>query len=155
METLEHLRELFAYNDWANRRIAVVLKSIPPGRCHRIFAHLLTAEKEWYERLYGKDSTGANFWPELSADECGNLARQTANAYEGLLRRFEEEGLGLPIRYRTSAGEAKKNTVREILSHVLLHSATHRGNIMVKIREDGFEPPKIDYIVYLRETKYI
>jgi uncharacterized damage-inducible protein DinB len=155
METLEHLRELFAYNDWANRRIAVALKSIPPGRCHRIFAHLLTAEKEWYERLYGKDSTGANFWPELPADECGDLARQTATAYETLLRRFEEEGLGLPIRYRTSGGEAKENTVREILSHVLLHSATHRGNIMVKIREDGFEPPKIDYIVYLRETKYI
>jgi uncharacterized damage-inducible protein DinB len=36
-----------------------------------------------------------------------------------------------------------------------MHSATHRGNIMLKLREEGFAPPKIDYIIYLRETKYI
>ncbi|MER3430863.1 MAG: hypothetical protein C4324_07450 [Blastocatellia bacterium] len=155
MESLEQLRELFAYNDWANRRIAVALKAVPVGRGHRIFAHLLTAEKEWYERLYGKDSTGADFWPQLTADESGNLARETAMAFETLLRRFEEEGLELTIRYRTSSGEQKESAIREILTHILIHSATHRGNIILKIREDGFEPPTIDYIVYLRETKYI
>jgi len=37
----------------------------------------------------------------------------------------------------------------------LLHSSIHRGNIILKLREDGLEPPKIDYIIYLRETKYI
>lgn len=155
METVSHLREMFAYNDWANRRIAVTLKRMPAGSGHRIFAHLLTAEKEWYERLYGKDSTGASFWPDLSIEECGALARETAECFEKLLRRFEEEGLDLIIKYRTSSGERKENTVREILSHVLIHSATHRGNIMLKIRESGHEPPKIDYIIYLRETKYI
>ena len=31
----------------------------------------------------------------------------------------------------------------------LLHSATHRGSIFVKLRDDGFEPPKIDHIIYL------
>lgn len=155
METIGQLREMFAYNDWANRRIAVALKSIPYGREHRIFAHLLTAEKEWYERLYGKDSTGADFWPELSIEDCGSLARSAAENYEKMLRRFEEEGLDLIIKYRTSSGELKKNTVREILFHVLTHSATHRGNITLKIREHEFEPPKIDYIIYLRETKYL
>jgi len=26
-----------------------------------------------------------------------------------------------------------------------------RGNIMLKIRDEGFTPPAIDYIIYLRE----
>ena len=34
---------------------------------------------------------------------------------------------------------------------VLIHSSIHRGNIVLKMREEGLEPPKIDYIIYLRQ----
>ena len=155
METVEHLRHLFAYNDWANRRLVVALKQNGSPRSLQILIHLLITEKEYYERLYGKDSTGFNFWPELIVDDCGTLAREVAEAYEKLLRRFEEDGLDVRTKYRTSEGVPQENTFRELLTHVLLHSSIHRGNIMLKLREDGFEPPKIDYIIYLRETKYI
>jgi uncharacterized damage-inducible protein DinB len=155
MDTIEHLRDLFAYNDWANRRVIVALKSAASLRSLQILAHLLITEKEYYERLYGKDSTGFDFWPDLNLDEAGALAREVAEAYEKLLRRFDDEGLDLRTKYRTSSGLVHENTFREMLTHVLFHSSIHRGNIVVKLREDGFEPPKIDYIVYLRETKYV
>ena len=155
METVEHLRHLFAYNDWANRRMVVALKQNDSPRSLQILTHLLITEKEYYERLYGKDSSGFNFWPDLTVDECGTLARECAEAYEKLLRRFVEDGLDVRARYRTSEGVAHENTFRELLTHVLFHSSIHRGNIMLKLREDGFEPPKIDYIIYLRETKYL
>ncbi len=155
MYTLEHLRHLFAYSDWANRRLIVALKTSDSARSREILAHLLITENEYYERLYGKDSTGFDFWPELSIEACGNLARETAERFEKLLRRFDEEGLDLTARYKTSEGVEHENSFRELLTHVLLHSSIHRGNIMLKLREDGFEPPKIDYIIYLRETKYI
>ena len=61
--------------------------------------------------------------------------------------------MGLSRRARR--GTAYENTYREILTHVLIHSSIHRGNIVLKLREDGFEPPVIDYIIFLRETKYI
>ena len=155
MDTVKHLRHLFAYNDWANRRLIVALKSADSEKSRNILAHLLITENEYYERLYGKDSTGFDFWPALSAEECGELARKTADRYEKLLRRFDEDGLTLNARYKSSEGIEHENTFREMLTHVLLHSSIHRGNIMLKLREDGFEPPKIDYIIYLRETKYI
>jgi len=155
METVEHLRQLFAYNDWANRRIIVSLKGSSSDRSRQILAHLLITEKEYYERLYGKDSTGFDFWPDLTLDECGTLARESATAFERLLRRFDEDGLAIRAKYRTSEGIPHENTFRELLTHVLTHSSIHRGNIMLKLREEGFEPPKIDYIIYLRETKYI
>lgn len=155
MNTIEHLRHLFDYNDWANRRIITSLKENKSEKARKILAHSLITEREYFERLYGKDSTGFDFWQDLSLAECGDLARETAEAFEKLLRRFEEEGLGIKARYRTSEGVACENDFRELLTHVLLHSATHRGNIILKLREEGFTPPKIDYIIYLRETKYI
>lgn len=155
MDTVEHLRELFRYNDWANRRMIVSLKENNCERAREILAHLLTTEEEYFARLYGKDSTGFNFWPVLSVDECGELARRTAERYEKLLRRFDDEGLDLYTRYRTSEGVPHENNFRELLTHVVIHSSIHRGNIILKLRDEGFEPPKIDYIIYLRETKYI
>lgn len=155
METVEHLRHLFQYNDWANRRIVVALKAAGSEKARKVLAHLLITENEYYERLYGKDSTGFDFWPQMSVDECGALARATAERFEKLLRRFDEHGLTLNARYKTSEGVEQENTFREMLTHVLFHSSIHRGNIILKLREEGLEPPKIDYIIYLRETKYI
>jgi len=155
MQTVEHLRELFRYDDWANRRMIVAVKESGSDRCRQILAHLLTTEDEYLARLFGKDSTGFDFWPDLSIEECGELARTVAEKYEKLMRRFDDEGLDLWTRYRTSQGVPHENNFRDMLTHVIIHSATHRGNLMLKLREDGFEPPKIDYIIYLRETKYV
>ncbi len=155
MQTIEHLRHLFAYNDWANRRIVVALKNSPSERSLEILAHLLITEKEYYERLYGKNSTGFDFWPNRTLEDCGTLARESAEAYEQLLRKFDDEGLDIRAKYHTSEGIPYENTFRELLTHVLTHSSIHRGNIILKLREEGFTPPKIDYIIYLRGTKYI
>ena len=155
METIEHLRALFVYNDWANWRIIRALGENFSARSLQLLAHSLITEKEYFERLYGKDSTGFDFWQELSLAECANLAQETTENYQRLLKRFDEEGLNLRAKYKTSEGAAQENTFRELLSHVLLHSATHRGNIIVQLRNENIAPPKIDYIIYLRETKYV
>lgn len=152
MQTIEHLRRLFAYNDWANRRIVVVLKENRSEKALKVLAHLLITEQEYFERLYGTDSTGFNFWPDLSPHDCSDLAKRTAENYETLLKKFDDDGLGLRTQYKTSTGLPHENDFRELLTHVLIHSATHRGNIVLKLREEGYEPPKIDYIIYLREN---
>ncbi len=78
MQTIEHLRQLFDYNDWANRRIITALKDNYSDKARRILAHLLITEREYYRRLYGKDSKGFDFWQDLTLEECGALARETA-----------------------------------------------------------------------------
>jgi len=152
MNTVEHLRELFIYNDWANRRIVHALKTNRSEKARKILAHLLVTEKEYYARLYGKDSTSFDFWQDLSAEDCGLLARENAENYERILKRFDDEGLGQIAKYKTSEGVTYQNSFRELLTHVLFHSSIHRGNIILTMREENFEPPKIDYIIYLRET---
>ncbi|MGI8642337.1 MAG: DinB family protein [Pyrinomonadaceae bacterium] len=152
MNTIEHLRELFIYNDWANRRTITALKTSSGERARQIMAHILITEKEYFARLYGKDSTGFDFWQDLSLDDCGKLAQENAENYEHLLKRFDDEGLGQIAKYKTSEGVPQQNNFRELLTHILFHSMNHRGQVNSAMRDDGFAPPSTDYIIYLRET---
>ena len=151
MHTLDHLLQLFEYDDWANRRTLTALSDNDSERSRRIFAHLLITKQEYFERLDGKDSTGFDFWPDLTIDECRELTRSTHENYLQLLAGADESLLDRKARYKTSEGTPYENSYRELLTHVLLHSSIHRGNIVLKMREEGLEPPKIDYIIYLRE----
>jgi len=151
METVKHLRQLFAYNDWANRQVVPVLEMNRCEKARKTLAHLLVTENEYFERLGDKDSTGFDFWQDLMVEDCGELAQKNAEKFENLLKQMGEEGLEQKASYKTSEGIAYQNTFRELLTHVLFHSATHRGNIVVALREADFMPPEIDYIIFLRE----
>lgn len=154
METLEQIRELFVYNDWANRRIIESLRKYDCPPALEILAHVLITEKEYYERLFGKDSTGFDFWQKISVEECVRLALENAERYRILLEKFDEEGLGQIALYRTSEGTDVKNTFREIFMHVLFHSMNHRGQITKALRRENFAPPAgLDYIIFCREMR--
>jgi uncharacterized damage-inducible protein DinB len=152
MNSLEHLRELFAFNDWANRRLVFALRDSPSEKALRILAHILITEKEYFERLYGKDSTGFDFWQNLSREECKELAQENSERYFNLLKNFDDEGLDISTAYKTSEGVSHRNTYRELLTHVLFHSMNHRGQINTILREEGFDPIANDYIIFLRNN---
>lgn len=154
MQTIEQLRHLFEYDDWANRRTLNALRNQPSERSRQIFAHILITKQEYFDRLNGKDSTGFNFWPDLSLDECEQLLEKTTSIFRPLLEDAEES-LERVAMYKTSEGVPFDNTYRELFTHVLFHSSIHRGNIVLKMREEGFEPPKVDYILYLREIQNV
>jgi uncharacterized damage-inducible protein DinB len=150
MHTIDHLRHLFEYDDWANRRTIEALEAAMSEKALRFLAHLLITEQEYFERLSGKDSTGFDFWPALDLRQCRDLAERISENFAGVLRDSAESVLDRIASYKTSEGVPHENSYRELLTHVLFHSSIHRGNIVLKMREEGFEPPKIDYILYLR-----
>lgn len=146
----EHLRHLFEYDYWANGQTIAALEINHSERSVQILAHILITKQEYFERLGGKDSTGFDFWPDLDLDTCRRLAEKTTEHYFALLDNLDESGFEQIAKYKTSEGVSYENTYRDLLMHVLLHSSIHRGNIVLKMREEGLEPPKIDYILYLR-----
>ena len=148
---IKHFLHLFEYDDWANRRTLDALRDQPSERSRQILAHILITQQEYIDRFNGKDSTGFNFWSDLSLDECEQLIEKTTDNYKRLLSDADESLLEHVVPYKTSKGVPQENTYRELLTHVLFHSSIHRGNIVLKMREEGFEPPKVDYILYLRD----
>ena len=125
MKTAEHLRDLFEYDDWANRRTIAALENNPSDRSRRVLAHILITKQEYFERLAGKDSTGFDFWLDLTIEGCAWLARSTKLNYSSLLEGARESVLEETARYKTSEGVEHENTYRELLTHVLMHSAVH------------------------------
>lgn len=150
METLSHIKHLFSFNAWANKLIIESAHSSGSPKVLSYLAHILVTEDEYFERLYGKDSTGFDFWPKLSIRESVALSDKNNVRYRSLLKGFDEEGLGQRVSYKTSEGVEFENSFREVLTHVLFHSMNHRGQILTILRSEGFEPPMIDYIVFER-----
>src|SRR5687767_1311221 len=107
MQTLESLRQLVVFNEWANRRMLESLKAFEgqSAKALRPLSHLLIAEKEWMTRmLHNEDSTGFDFWPASTLDECEALANDTAKAYADFVNQMTEEKLDHTATYKNSKG---------------------------------------------------
>jgi uncharacterized damage-inducible protein DinB len=153
MQTLEYLRQLNDFNDWANGLILDSLTSSanPGEKTVSAFAHLLLAEKMWLRRLRENlDTTGFDFWQGKDIAFCENLCGKNRKDFLELFNDLTEEGLEAAATYKNSEGNEFTNTIREVLTHVFFHSGHHRGQILSYIRANGENPPYVDFIGFLR-----
>jgi uncharacterized damage-inducible protein DinB len=149
--TRDHLLQMFAHVTWANRRAIEALRAGPAeGERLRLFAHVVAAEHLWLSRIHGRPARVA-VWPALSVDECAALAEENRAAFEALLAAATSDDLGREVQYRNSAGNEYRNTIADILTHVALHGAYHRGQVATATRAAGGVPVSTDYIVFVRD----
>jgi len=156
MQTIEELRDLLSYNEWANRRTIVALKASasPPAKALRALTHLLIAEQTWLQRFQtAQDSTGFNFWPDASLQQCEALADEMARSYKAFVSSLTEAGLDAVATYKNSKGTEYQTAFRDMLMHVVMHSAYHRGQVAMAIRAENGEPANTDYIGFVRERR--
>ncbi len=146
-----HLEKLFAHLAWADEH---VLQSLRDGgddvvQAHELLAHILGAELVWLSRIEGRRAEVA-VWPDLTLDECAALARRVCASYDRLLTGLDDAALGRPVQYTNSAGLDFVSTIGDILTHVALHGAYHRGQIALLVRAGGSTPAPTDYIAFTR-----
>jgi uncharacterized damage-inducible protein DinB len=142
---------LFAYDHWANQECLKALRAGEPatGVIKRM-AHILSAEKLWRERIQ-RVPQSMPVWPALSLKECDALADEIAEAWRAYFAHPAPEGLFEVIDYKNSRGEAWQSRVEDVLMHVILHSAYHRGQIAMEMRASGMEPAYTDFIHAMRQ----
>jgi uncharacterized damage-inducible protein DinB len=86
-------------------------------------------------------------WPDLTLERCEARLRQISR---GLGEALIGSGTRT-VAYTNSKGEAWTSTVEDILIHVTIHSAYHRGQIASDLRAAGLEPAYTDYIHAVRQ----
>jgi uncharacterized damage-inducible protein DinB len=152
MDLLTHLRRQFAYDAWANREVLSGLKRVPspPPRAVKLLAHVLGTEHEWMSRILGRRSPVA-IWPEFTLADCERHATELPELWWHFLQTLDSERLAQRVSYTNTKGQEFENTVSDILTHVILHSAYHRGQIAREIRESGDEPSYTDFIHGVRQ----
>ena len=147
----QHFRKLFEHVAWADRRVLQSLRAAHSvlKRDLDLYSHILGSEHVWFSRIKGTTAKIA-VWPTLTLDECQRLADENAAAFNDLISELTEDSRETPVTYRNSAGELYTSTLEDILTHVSLHGAYHRGQIAASIRAAGDTPSPTDYIAFAR-----
>lgn len=159
---LAEISDLLSYDEWANARLVDALRALPDaarrrrddsafGSLHGTLTHLIAAEWIWLERWLGRSPSTPPAWVgDASLDElCARLEAVEAMR-AAHVRGLTADALGQPIAYRTFNGAESASPIGPLVRHVVNHSSYHRGQIAMRIRQLGQQPPATDYIVWLR-----
>ena len=147
---IELLRSLFCYQAWADAAILEAVQAHPQSLddewLFKTLHHIVTAQRVILSRCLARPVDVPKEFP-ASFDELVQIFRATHDEelafVEGLTkadleRRFEIPALG------------SHPTVVEGLTHVVLHSQNHRGQCLIRLRENGAKPPTLDYILWTK-----
>ena len=150
MSELVRFRRMFEHDAWANGAVLDALRLGPaPPKARSWIAHIVGSERLWLARIRQEPSE-MPVWPELDFDICAEELVALEGDWMQFLATLDEEGLEEGVGYRNSKGEFWTSTVGDILSHVLLHSHYHRGQIASAVREAGGTPVYTDFIHAVR-----
>jgi uncharacterized damage-inducible protein DinB len=152
MSMMAHLQRLFVYDDWANREVFTSLRAldVPLPRSVKLLAHILSAERLWLERLLLQKQTYP-VWPDFTLEYCKLEAEELPGRWKSYITGLGEGGLSRSLTYKNSKGESCTSQKQDILMHLVMHSAYHRGQIAADMRAAGFTPPYTDFIHAVRK----
>lgn len=157
------VRELFAYNAWANRKFFATLAALPAepyfrdlksshGGIHGTLCHIVWAEELWLNRWLGRPNPAVAQGRDLATLEAARArweALETERA--AFLADFDPARLDDTIEVRPSTGGAYRHTFRQMFRHAVDHSTYHRGQLVTLLRQVGATPPSTGLIVYYRD----
>ena len=161
--TPEHIRLLYEYNSWANRRALDACATLSSeqfirdlGSSYRsvrdTLAHIMGGEWFWLERCRGR-SPSAVPSPEPFPDLASLRARWQPierELHEFVATRTAED-LARVHHYITTEGNPNSQPLWQILQHVANHGSYHRGQVATMLRQLGAKPQFTDLIYFYRE----
>lgn len=161
---VDQVRQLLAYNRWANQRVFAVAEQLQPEQTrerlgtsfdsiHGNLGHILGAQIVWLSRLQGNSPRkilGGGDFEDLAALK----VRWTSHDQE--LTDFAEsltpDSLAETIGYTNSAGEYWKYTAWQMLMQLVNHGTHHRSEVADLLTRLGSPPPGLDFLMYYDET---
>ena len=149
----DNLRRQFAYDAWANREVlkAIRKNADENARSLQLMSHILAAEQVWLDRLLGVPQSVA-VWPDADLARCDAESAKLERSWNEFLNSTRD--LGQTISYKNSKGEPWTSSILDVLTHVVTHSAHHRGQIASHMRAKGQTPAYTDFIHGARQRLF-
>ena len=163
MVTMELLRLLFQYNQWADRRMVEACSALTNEQFTRdlgssfrsvrdTLVHLYGAEWVWNERIEGRSPTslvaGTGF-PDLASVR--TKLEEMDSFFIDYASRLTPQDLERVIHYKSFAGEDFSNPIWQTLHQLTNHASYHRGQLTTLLRQLGAKPATTDLIAFYRE----
>jgi uncharacterized damage-inducible protein DinB len=145
------LARMLEYDVWANgATLDSLQQGTSPARSLRWMGHILGAEHLWLSRIHHR-AAPLPVWPDLSVEDCTRHLKQLSGMWQEYIHRADAAVLAQQIPYTNSKGEEWTSSVQDILTHVTIHSAYHRGQIASDLRAAGQTPAYTDFIHAVRQ----
>ncbi len=154
MDPKAFFARLFEYDYWANSEALASLMTVTGSaeRPRQLFGHVVGAERAWLARFGNPDPPDAKPWPLLTLEECRAAVEELHERWRALLDGLTEEQWAGTLTYRNTKGVEFKTPIRDVLMHLVMHSAYHRGQVAAAVREAGSKPAATDYVAYVRKN---
>ena len=162
--TINHFRQLAAYNRWANARLYAAALDLPEqayrlhigvffGNLHGTLNHLLLTDRLWLKRLSGEgdhpDRLDAILYEDRAELTRARIAED--NRLVEVVNRYDEAHLGGLHSYKTTSGMPQSQVLSDILLHLFNHQTHHRGQALACLSIlTGDEPPALDFLIFQR-----
>jgi uncharacterized damage-inducible protein DinB len=159
----EEMRELLAFNTWANRKILGAAgaltqeqftQQIVSSFCsvQETLQHVAAAEWAWMERVQGRSPAKMPAVPEIrDLKTLESLWSPLWSLMEDYGRGLTQERLDEVLDYKTfSFGEARSPRW-QMLRHMVNHGTYHRGQVITMLRQLGAKSVGTDMILFYRE----
>ena len=146
-----HLSRLLRYDIWANGETLDSLRQgPPPARSLKWMGHIVGAEYLWLARLR-EEPAPLPVWPDLAVEQCAAHLGELSGMWHEYLADAGANRVAQRVTYTNSKGEEWTSAVEDILTHVTIHSAYHRGQIASDLRAAGQIPAYTDFIHAVRQ----
>jgi len=161
----DQARDLLTYTLWADRRALAAVAKIDRedltreagasfGSLLGTFAHILGAEKVWLSRFLG---TPLSRVPDLSDyPSLETLLTGFEDLWADLeffMASLDASQLSSALQWTTTRGESHQRLLWQAVVHMTNHSTYHRGQIVMLMRQMGYDPPSTDLIYFFPEAE--
>jgi len=146
-----YFKQIFEYENWANAEItdAVCGITYPPEKALSIMSHIFNAQIVWLSRIQNTEPA-ASVWQNYDKINLKKIQNEISDKLSVAVSDLSESDLSKLIKYKNSKGESFSSKLSDILIHLTHHSAYHRGQVILLIKDSVKILPYTDYIHFVR-----
>jgi uncharacterized damage-inducible protein DinB len=160
----ELLKQLAAYNIWANQKILEVIMALPEEKqkqeipssfksLHDTVLHMWNAESVWWQRmkLHERIIAPVEIFKGTMQDMANGLLQQNVQ-WQDWVNNATDAALDHVFHYQNTKKEQFKQPIYQMLLHVFNHGTYHRGQLINMLRQLGVQKlPGTDFILWSRK----
>lgn len=148
----QYFKQLFEYDKWASQILLDKFEKQFPqnARIYELLSHMFSAQRIWLDRCLGLPQSVERFREQLPDEIKQDFVNYHLEWVE-FINQLQPDDFDKTVKYHNLQGEHFENRLSDIITHVINHGTHHRGSIIVLMKEEGFIPPTLDYIFYLRQ----
>jgi uncharacterized damage-inducible protein DinB len=157
------MKRQYDYHVWANEKLLRHLEELPEdvflkptdlgfSSISEVFGHLVSAEEVWLARLNGETPPPLSPKPFQTSEEARLYMREQQERFREYIRNIKD--WETKVDYSNTKGQARSNTIIEIVLQVVNHGTYHRGNVTTILRSYGYPGTVTDYIAFVWTTDH-